>query len=186
MKKVKKIGMVSGSLLSAAKDAEASLAREESRELEMSIPEGHPLRNEAERQKTLIGDLGGLPPGHPFLLELQKAKDHYDQQQNKREIEQERSSETRKIKKIETIRENREARRLEDDALEERTRTAKRVDSGVNSILSNFRILYKTVSESEEILNKDPLCRAKIVRLKRLLIAIERGLSESKIYKVRL
>ena len=70
VKTTKKLG-ISGGMLSAAKDAEASLARRDAEDLGNSLPEGHPLREEVERQKAMIGDLSGLPAGHPLLQALQ-------------------------------------------------------------------------------------------------------------------
>jgi len=40
------------------------------------------------------------------------------------------------------------------------------------------------MSEHEEILNMNPYSRAKVIRLKRLLFAAERGLSEGKITRM--
>jgi hypothetical protein len=185
MKTAKKIGMVSGGLLSAAQNAEASLARQEARNLESGIPDGHPLLEAADRQKALIGDLAGLPPGHPLLVAMQQARERYNQQQEQKTEEQGRTAEVRKANKIDADEARRKARILEDEQSERRVIAAKKVDSILDSTLGEVRKLYKTMAENEEILNIDPLSRAKVGKLKRLLFAAERGLSECRIAKAR-
>lgn len=184
MKTAKKIGL-SGGMLSAAKDAEASLARQEAKDLEGGLPEGHPLRNEAEKQKALLGDLSGLPPGHPLLRAMQAAKDRYDQQQEQRAEEQDKTAEVKKAQKISEDKARQAARRVEEEKAEKWREAAKVVDSGLNGALGEVRKLYKHLADHEEILNMDPLSRAKAARLKRLLFAAERGLSECRITKAR-
>ena len=184
MKTAKKIG-ISGVMLSAAQNAESSLARQEARDLEQGLPEGHPLRDEAERQKALVGDLGGLPPGHPLIRAMQAAKDRYDQLQSQKSEEQGKTAEVRKAQKVEADNAKREARRLEDERSEQWQGAAQQVNVGIGGTLGEVRKLYKTMSDNEEILNIDPLSRAKVGRLKRLLFAAERGLSELRITKAR-
>jgi hypothetical protein len=184
MKTAKKMGISAG-MLSAAKDVEASLARQESRDLEAGLPEGHPLRDEAEKQKALLGDLSGLPPGHPLLMAMQAAKDRYDQQQQQRTEEQTKTTEVRKAQKIDADEVKKKARRAEDEQIEKMTGAARQVNVCIDGTLSEIRKLYKMMSEHEEILNNDPISRARMGRLKRLLFATERGLSEGKLSKVR-
>jgi hypothetical protein len=184
MKAANKLG-VNGSMLTAAKDAEASLARQESQDLEKGLPEGHPLREEAEKQKAILGDLSGLPPGHPLLLAMQAAKERYEQQQVQRTEEQSKTAEVRKAKKIDAVKVRRDARRAEDEQTEAIEGAAKRVNNSIDGTLTSVRELYKVMSDNEEILNNSPIGRAKVSRLKRLLFAAERGLSELKITKAR-
>lgn len=184
MKTVKKLG-VSGEWLTAAKDAESSLARQEAKDLENGIPEGHPLREEAEKQKAILGDLSGLPPGHPLLLAMQAAKERYEQQQVQKKEEQSKTAEVRKAKKIDASRVRRDAQRKEDEQSEAIDGAAKRVNNGIDGTLTSVRELYKTMADNAEILNNSPIGRAKVSRLKRLLFAAERGLSELKITKAR-
>src|ERR1035437_3215830 len=118
MKTAKKINF---GMLTAAKNAESTLAKQETKDLEKVFPEGSPLRNEAEKQKSLLGDLNGLPPGHPLLVAMQAAKDRYDQ----RDKEQNKAIETKKVKQVVDDREKKQARREEDEQTEQRERAAK-------------------------------------------------------------
>jgi len=183
VKIAKKLG-VSGSMLSAAKDVEASLAREEARSLENGLPEGHPLRNEAEKQKAMLGDLSGLPPGHPLLRAMQAAKERYEQQIQK-DTEQKKTSVVRKAHRVDADVARREARRAEDERNERLNEAAGHINSGLAGALGEIKKLYKVMSDNEGILNIDPICRVKVGRLKRLLFAAERGLSESRLSKAR-
>lgn len=184
MKTAKKIG-ISGGMLSAAQDVEASLARQEVKDLEQGIPEGHPLREEAEKQKALLGDLSGLPPGHPLIKAMQDAKERYESQQTQRTVEQDKTKDVRKANKVDEDKARMAARKREDENSEKHRGAAKQVDDGINGALGEVRKLYKTMSDYEEILNIDPYSRAKVGRLKRLLFAAERGLGECRIAKVR-
>jgi hypothetical protein len=178
MKTAKKI---TGGMLVAAKSAEASLAQQEAKELESGLPPGHPLRDEVEKQKALVGDLSGLPPGHPLLNALQAARERYDQQQKIRKTEQDKTAEVRKAKKVDEIKTRDAARRLEEEQADYRKNAAKELNSGILKILDAVKDLYGVVAKHEEIFNIDPIGRTDVGRLKRLLFASERGLSECKI-----
>ena len=185
MKTVKKVGLASSDLLSAARQAEASLARREAEDLENGLPEGHPLRNEADKQKALLGDLSGLPPGHPLLVAMQKAKEVYEQTQAQKQMEQAKTADLKKSKKIDEEKARKAARQQEEERKVMVTDAAKEIDYGISGTLDEVRKLYKVMSEHEELLNNDPLCRSKVGRLRRLLFAAERGLSECRLAKVR-
>lgn len=182
MKMVKKIGLSSVGLLSAARNAEESLARHEAKELEDSLPQGHPLKGELDKQKALVGD---LPPGHPLLLQIQAAKERYDQLQEQKTKEQDKTREVRKAKKIDADKAQRAMRRAEEEMNESLNQASRQIDNVLDDTLNDVRRMYKVVSEHEELLNKDPLCRSKVGRLKRILFASERGLSECRLAKVR-
>jgi outer membrane translocation and assembly module TamA len=184
MKTAKKIG-ISGGMLAAVQGAEASLARQEAKDLEDGLPDGHPLKAEAERQKALLGDLSGLPAGHPLLRAMQEAKDRYEQQQEQRTVEQNKTAEVRKAQKVDVEKARMAARRKEDEQAEQHVGAAKQVDVGINGTLNEIRKLYKTMSDCEQILNNDPYSKVKVGRLKRILYATERGLGECRIAKVR-
>jgi hypothetical protein len=176
---------VSGSMLSSAKDAEASLARQEVADMERGIPEGHPLRNEAEKQKALIGDLSGLPPGHPLLLAMQAARERYDQQQAQRTTEQDKTAQVRKAKKVDEDRAKRESRRADEERETLRAVAAGEINKGIDGTIEKIRQMYEIVQKHEEILNTDNTSRGRMVRMKRLLFALERGVSECRIPKAR-
>jgi hypothetical protein len=184
MKTVKKLG-ISGGMLSAAKDAEASLARREAEDLGNSLPEGHPLQEEVEKQKALVGDLSGLPPGHPLLRALQAAKERYDQQQAQRAEEQGKAAEVRKSQTGSKDEDRRKARAKEDEQTEQWMEASARVNTGLKNAIESIRVLYKVLADNEEILNIEPLSRAKVGRMRRLLYATERGLSDGRIVRAR-
>lgn len=184
MKTAKKIG-ISGGMLSAAKEAEASLARRDAEDLGNSLPEGHPLQEAVEKQKALVGDLSGLPPGHPLLRALQAAKERFDQQQEQRAEEQGKAADGRKAQEANRDEARRKARDEEDDQTEQWMAASARVNAGLKDALDAIRVLYKVLADNEEILNIEPLSRAKVGRMKRLLYATERGLSDGRIVRAR-
>jgi hypothetical protein len=76
----KKAVKISGSMLDRAKKAEELLAMAEAKGLGDFLPDDHPLKEEVDRQKSMLGgDLSGLPPGHPLLRALESAKRQYDE-----------------------------------------------------------------------------------------------------------
>ena len=180
MKKAKKMG-VSGAMLNSAKEMEATLARREIEDLEKSIPDGHPLREEANKQKALLGDLSGLPPGHPLIMAMQAAKDRYEQNQAQRAEEQTRTAEVRKGTKVDEDQARRVAIRAEEEQSEKLLSAAKDVNDRITATLNSVKELYKVLAQHEELLNTAPISRARAGRLKRLLFASERGLSECRI-----
>ena len=177
---------ISGEMIANAKKAESELARDEAKRIGASLPEGHPLKAELERQRSILGgDLSGLPPGHPLLTAIEEAKKRYDDNVEKTSVKPtESKSEIRKAKKIDLEAIKREARRKEDDTADKRRTIVGGVNKGIDSVLKGVADLFKTVAENEEILNIEPIGRAKCARLKRLLFAMERGVAECRIARL--
>lgn len=182
MNKVK----VSSEMLSGARAAEDALARKETRELVDSIPEGHILHDEIERQKMMTGgDLEGLPPSHPLYRAMAAAKERFEAEAEEEDTPspREEAQEKAKIKKAKRIDEKkaRSARIAREVESEEHLNTAtKAVDSGIASALDSLKRLYGLLAEHEEILNTRPITKARTLRLKRFLFATEKGLSTSR------
>lgn len=173
---------ISGQMLTNAKKAEEVLAREAAKKLEDALPPDHPLRAEVERQKALMGgDLSGLPPGHPLLRALEVAKKRYDEKQAVAQTKEEARTEPRKAKKVDPDAANREARRLEDEETDHRRAVSGEVNRRIGDVVNGVKELFKFVADNEEILNMEPFSRAKMARLKRMLFAAERGVSECKL-----
>jgi len=173
---------VSSEMLSGAQAAESTLARGEYVELEDSLPEGHPLREQVEKAKAdLGGDLGGLPDGHPLILQLRAAKERYDADiAEETEDAQEKAKEVKKAKKLDRAKARSERIAKEEERAGRSREAAKAVNREISSALDSVRELYKVLSEYEEDLNVNPLSRARALRLKRMLVAVERGLSDSR------
>lgn len=171
------------SMLAGAKEAEKSLEKEETRRLADSLPEGHALKGEIEKQKALLGDLEELPPGHPLIRMLVEAKDRYETK-DERESEQKKASEVRRAKKIDKDKQRRDAEAKRVEAEESRRVAAKRVNKGMESLLGGIKNAYEDISNAEEILNNEPSCKIKVMKAKRLLYAMERGISECRITRV--
>jgi hypothetical protein len=178
---------VNSKMLSGAAAAEDALARKETRDLADSIPEGHILHDEIERQKALMGgDIEGLPPGHPLYRAMVAAKERYETELEEEETalaDKEVASERASIKKAKKL-DEKKARRArivrEEEAANMLREAAKAVNSEISSAIEGMRKLYAVISEHEEILNMQPLMKAKTLRLKRFLYATEKGLSTNK------
>lgn len=189
-KREKVLKKITGNMLNRVKAFDESIARQEARALEDVLPDGHPLKEEVEKQKALLGgDLSGLPAGHPLLVRLQAAKEAYERGKVQEESQQmqEKAVELRKAKKIEeakTANDNKVKRAQERETADECSESARNVNKGIDEVQVSVRKLWVVFGENEENLNKNPFNRARMLRLKRLLLAVERGLSESRFSKV--
>jgi hypothetical protein len=180
-KKVK----ISGRMLSAVKDAEIALAREEAKGLEDTLPEGHPLKEEVDKQKSLLGgDLSGLPPGHPLLVALESARKNIEAQKAFDAEREKARTEIKKAKKIDPNDVKREVRKQEDEVTDKRRQAAKVVNERIESVLKDVKVLFDELVANEELLNTDPFSRVKAARLRRLLFATERGISDCRIMRI--
>jgi len=180
MKKIKKTLKLDAAMLSRLKELEGSLAVKESKELENSVPAGHPLRNAIEREKQISGDLSGLPEGHPLMQALKMAKRNYE---IKAAIEQEEKTQelkvVKKAKKISNDRGQQRIRISQEDDLHEEIRAATRaINKNLSEVILSVRNFWQVLSGYEETLNKTNQGRMRVLRLKRILFATERGLSE--------
>lgn len=170
-------------MLSSVKQAEKSLAQEETKRLEDSVPDGHILKDEVEKQKALLGDLADLPAGHPLLKMLVEAKERFETA-GQREEEQEKTKEVRQAKRIEADKERREREAKRREAEEKRRKVAKSVNKAMENLVSEVMASYEVLASAEDVLAEEPVCRTKVMKLKRLLYAMERGISECKITRV--
>jgi prophage DNA circulation protein len=169
---------MSASMVAGAKAAEESLARGESKEVEDKLPEGHPLR------KALAdGDLDGLPPGHPMRVAIEEAAERYhaqkeQEQQLSEETEdaQDKTRQIRKAKKLDKKKAQQDRIAQEVEAREQCQTAAKDVNKAIDDSLGSMRELYKALGDSEEIFERNPYCKVRAAKLKRLLQAVERGL----------
>ena len=179
--------VVKGTVLGRVKAAEDSLAREYTKQLETALPEGHPLRAEMERQKAMLGgDLAGLPPGHPLLRVLETAKMAYERAQSAVDGEEggRANSQIKKAKKVSDVAARRQTRASEDEKENTRHRAAKDVNGSLESVLVEIRKAWKTLGEHEPILSTDMYSRRKVVRIRSLLAAVERGLTDNRISRI--
>ena len=188
----KKVGL---EMLSNAKAAESTLRREERRGLVEALPPGHPLEEEVKQaQAELDGDLSGLPEGHPLIRQLKAAQKRYEQAQpvaqvegeeseldqpDERETAQQKAREVRLAKKISRTETRLKQARAEETASGEVRAAATAVNEDITVALGIVRKMYGTLEKNEGILNRHRVNAVKAVRLKRLLYAFERGVSDA-------
>ena len=188
---------ITGDLLSGARAAERQLHRNEIRRLKESLPEGHPLLQELDAEEARMdGDLGGLPTNHPLILAMKAAAERWDQEHGpgtggdedeeglEDGLEAENPVEVRKAKKLDARTARREEIAKDEEQTQARREAAKEINDQIAIAMGAMKELYRVVSEREESLISNPLARTKTERLKRLLYAVERGLSDSRIMRV--
>lgn len=179
--------VLKGSLLGKVKAAEESLAREDIKEMEESLPEGHPLKEEVEKQKALLGgDLKDLPIGHPVFRMLQASRQAYERSKQEEESQKIKNEavQVRKAKRIGEIKARKEKIAVEDESAENRRIAAKAVNKCVDDIVVSMRDTWKILAGSEKIFDNDPYDRRKVVKMKNLLAAVERGLLDNRFNRI--
>jgi len=176
-------------MISGVMAAEAALARKEAEELEStidSLPEDHPLRIEAANQKRLVGDLAGLPSGHPLMVAMEEARLRYEagsaptDEESEEQAEQERIK-IRRAKKLDAKKSEAQQRRREDEREERLRAAAKRMNSSMNETVDVLKRLSDNIAASQEDFEGDRYAQMKLERLSRIVTATMRGVSESKL-----
>lgn len=176
---------ISMDILSSAKAAESTLRREERQALGSGLPAGHPLKEKLDQ----AGDLDGLPDDHPLIVEMKAAEARYEQaqeqaQEREAEGEQEKARKVRRAQKLDRAKARRAQIEKEETENDEVREAAKAVNARVDSALTAVRGLYEALEENEGVLTKHRMNAARTARLKRLLYAFERGVSETRMSRV--
>jgi hypothetical protein len=174
-----------------AMNAEKSLAREASNEIEKSLeelPDDSPLKNELLKEKSkLKGDLSGLPANHPLLLELAEAKARYENMEayvNEEEanfLKEQEKIVVRRAKRLEAKKIQAEQRRREDEREENLRVATKRINSSMSETMDSLKRLSDNIAASQEDFQSDQYVLMKLDRLNRLLVATMRGIHQSKL-----
>lgn len=184
-----KKAVVKGNLLNRVKAAEETLAKEEAKVLEGVLPEGHPLKEEVERQKAILGgDLRGLPPGHPLLKMLQASKEAYDRAQAEGSGAEggpeNEELKVKKAKKVDDVKARRDRIAQEEAVTEEKLGAIKVVNKHLDDVLGSIRAAWQALAENEDVLAANMLNRRRVVKVKGLLMAVERGLLENRLSRI--
>ena len=176
--------------ISGAMAAEAALAKQEAEELEAAIdelPEDHPLKLEAARQRQAMGgDLAGLPATHPLRAAMEEARLRYEAGEAEAEAEAEAQSEQeqikiRRAKKLDAKKAAAAQRRREEEK-EERLRTAtKSINASMTETVDALKRLNDNIMASQEDFAGDRYAMMKLERLNRVVVAAMRGIHESKL-----
>jgi hypothetical protein len=179
----KKIGM---DFLLNAKAANSALLREERQSIGQGLPDGHPLLAEMEKVQMETGtDLEGLPEDHPLILEMKAAEARYEQAgEEEAETEKTETRTMKRAQKLDRVKRRREQIETEESEEQELRLSATEVNKHVDAALGITKKLYKSLSDNEDVLARNRMNAARIARLKRLLYAFERGVSETRMSRV--
>lgn len=185
-----KVGLKSLSGITIAQNVERDLRRRDFDKVLEGIPEGSSLKEKINKQMSLSGDLDGLPPGHPLLVEIQRAKDDHDERVRLRAVELEKKKPSEFALKTRERQRNKsreisESRNKEEQREDERQQILKQINSGVDGILKEVRAVYGLMKINDEILNENSASRSSTSRLIRLLHVTDRGLSGFRVTQLR-
>jgi len=90
----------------------------------------------------------------------------------------------RRAKRIEEIKARKEKIADNDSKSEMRRNAAKTVNKCVDDVIGSIRDAWKVMADSEEIFNNDPYDRRKVVKMRNLLSAVERGLLDNRFNRI--
>ncbi len=179
-------------MLTGAMEAEAALAKESASEFDEtidSLPDDSPLKQNAIGMKKLMGDLSGLPPGHPLLMAMEEARARYEaeeaaKRQAEGESEAEAEAEEAKLKKAKRLDEKkaaREARNRQEEKHERQRNAAKNINSSMAEAMDTLKRLNDNIEACRDDFAGDRYAQMKLDRLQRVLLASMRGLADSKL-----
>ena len=174
-------------MIAGAMEAEAALAKESADELEEtidSLPENHPIRVAAAHERQMMGDLAGLPPGHPLLVAMNDARLRYEAEEFPDEDEEDKDQEQIKIRKAKKLDAKKAAvtQRRKEDERADRLRTAtKSINTSMRETMDSIKRLNDNIIASQEDFAGDRYALMKLERLSRVLVATMRGISASKL-----
>ena len=180
----------SAKTITGAMAAEAALAKKEAEEFEEaidSLPEDHPLKLEAAKQKQIMGgDLAGLPPGHPLLQAMEAARARYEAEEGQAEEEAAAAAEREEIKirhakKLDAKKAKAEQRQKEEEREGQIRTAAKVINSSMDETVDALKRLNDNIIASQEDFAADRYALKKLERLQRVVVAAMRGVSSSKL-----
>jgi hypothetical protein len=183
MKKVEKLK--SGAALSRLMEVEGTLARAKARQLEEDLdglPDDDPAKVEARRQKMMLGgDLAGLPPGHPLLKILEEAKLRYESGEKlsaEERAEKQSGPAVRKAKRLDLKKKAAQERAEEESKTQRRRAAAKGLKGAMETMLVSVRTFKDVALQSSEAFKGDVHSVAKIQRLLRMSVAVEKWITD--------
>jgi hypothetical protein len=168
--------------LTSAKAAESTLKREARQRRVAALPAEHPLAEELEKARAELGDdLEGLPESHPLMVELKAAEKRYElAAERETEDAEKEDRKVRKAQKMDRRDTKRRQRIEEEDQGRELREAATQVNKEMDASMTAVRGLYQALETNDGVLSKNRLNAARSARLKRMLAAFERGISETR------
>jgi uncharacterized protein YdaT len=141
----------------------------------------------AEQQKS---ELDELPRTHPLRIAIEQAKERYETEQQVA-AEGKRDAEVRQLRKAKKAKEQakKEKQQREADRQKRVASAEEKVDElneSIDAVALSVRRLAKLMDDAMPVMKDFPVMRVKATRLGRLLVAVHRGLEESKFSKQRL
>lgn len=184
--------MMNGQMISGIKAAEEMLAREQKKremsdaqKMVDSLPDDHPLVVEFNRNVAMVGDLNGLPAGHPLFKALADAKKRHDEK-----IETDNAQEGAKGSRLKKKDDHRKiaAQKSADEEMERQVKkmAGKTLNDQIDRTTAQIGSLYESMKELLPTLENDPYCKVKMRKLERILYASKRGIDECKISTTRI
>ena len=113
------------------------------------------------------------------------AKQRYEESvAEETEEAQDNTRELKKAKKVDRAKKKRARISSEEEHEARHREAATSVNKRIDEVTAAIKDLYGSVEEHDEVLCLDPLTKSRMGRLKRMLFASERGLSDSRISRV--
>jgi hypothetical protein len=171
---------ITASSLSKIRAIEGDLARKESKQLIEDLPPGHPLLDMAQQEAGRTGDLTSLPETHPLKVALNEARERVLAQQEKEKSSIE-AVKVRKAKRIKDQKEYLDRAKVEEEEKEKRIDSFKVINEKIDKTIQCVDTLLTVLVSNSEVFGEDHYNHTKAARLERMIKAVRRGLSDSKL-----
>jgi len=167
--------------LTGIKDAETTLARQETTGVLEDLPPGHPLKVAAEAERAHGGDITDLPESHPLKVAIKEARDRLLAKQSGATRQQEQIK-VRKAKRLQESKEHRNKVDTEEQEREMKRDTYRVINEKIDRTLEGVEGLLTVINAVDTTsFGEDRFSAVRVVRLQRLMFAMRRGLIDSRL-----
>lgn len=171
--------------LTGLRTLESDLARRETRQVLEDLPPGHPLLEAAQQEAARSGDIADLPDNHPLKVALVEAKERVLAQQAA-EKQQEEQLKVRKSKRLQASKEYKERVDAEEEQRQKRVDACKVINEKIDNTVNSVDTLLTVLAGNFECFDEDQFARTKLARLDRMMRAVRRGLTDSRLRTARM
>jgi len=138
--------------------------------------------NEIQERKEKLGGLADLPSGHPALIENEVARERFKKKEEEKKSAPDVVKPSKKISRSERIKVEQERERIVNEKIKVANGMNEEIEKSVEVLVGLARTAANARVEFEDL----PEVSLKMAKLERMLIAVHRGLVESKISRSRI
>lgn len=178
---------ITASQLTGMRALESDLARRETRQVLEDLPPGHPLLEVAQQEAARSGDIAELPDTHPLKVAIREAQERLLAAQaaaSTQEVQQE-VLKVRKAKRLQANKEYQSKIDAEEEQRQKRIDACNVINEKIDIAVQSVDTLLTVLGGNIECFDEDQYARTKMARLDRMMRAVRRGLTDSRLRTAR-